>query len=65
MADRVSAAFHAPMCLALVVMTWRSGPVLPWFQAAVFGCAVLWFGLAALCRTAGTRRGAHPAGTMR
>jgi hypothetical protein len=43
------------MCLGLIVMTWRSGPVLPWLQAAVFGCAVLWFGLAALGRAAGAR----------
>jgi hypothetical protein len=43
------------MCLGLIVMTWRSGPALPWVQAAVFGCAVLWFGLAALGRTAGAR----------
>jgi hypothetical protein len=54
-ADRVSAAFHALMSLGLIVMTWRSAPVLPWAQAAVFGCAVLWFALAAPRLTAGTQ----------
>jgi hypothetical protein len=41
------------MSLGLIVMTWRSAPVLPWAQAAVFGCAVLWFTLAAPRLTAG------------
>jgi Domain of unknown function (DUF5134) len=44
-ADRVSDVFHALMCAALIAMTWRSGPLVPeWFQIAVFGCAVIWFG---------------------
>jgi hypothetical protein len=44
-ADRVSDVFCALMCAALVVMTWRSGPLVPqWSQIAVFGCAVIWFG---------------------
>jgi hypothetical protein len=43
-ADRVSDGFHALMCAALIVMTWRSGPLVPeWLQVAVFGCAVIWF----------------------
>jgi hypothetical protein len=64
-ADRVSAAFHALMCLGLIVMTWRSGPVLPWFQAAVFGCAVSGSGWPRTAGPRAPRRGAHPAGTMR
>jgi hypothetical protein len=52
-ADGISAAFHLLMCLALMVMTWRSEPLLPvWLQTAAFGCAVIWFGLAAPARTA-------------
>lgn len=44
-ADRVSDVFCALMCAALIAMTWRSGPLVPqWFQIAVFGCAVIWFG---------------------
>jgi hypothetical protein len=46
-AARVSAVFHALMCAALIAMTWRSEPIAPaWFLTALFGCAVIWFGLA-------------------
>jgi Domain of unknown function (DUF5134) len=48
-ADGVSVAFCAVMCAALIVMTWRSEPAAAaWSQAAVFGCAALWFGLPGL-----------------
>jgi hypothetical protein len=48
-ADRVSAVLCPVMCAALIVMTWRSEPaVAAWFQAALFGCAALWFVLASL-----------------
>ena len=44
-----SVVFCAVMCAALIVMTWRSEPAAAaWTQAAVFGCAALWFGLAGL-----------------
>jgi hypothetical protein len=44
-----SVVFCAVMCAALIVMTWRSEPAAAaWTQAAVFGCAALWFGLASL-----------------
>ena len=34
------------MCAALIAMTWRSEPAAAtWLQAALFGCAALWFGL--------------------
>jgi hypothetical protein len=37
-------------------MTWRSGPLVPqWFQIAVFGCAVIWFGGAGLGGSARSR----------
>jgi hypothetical protein len=37
------------MCVALTAMTWRSEPApAAWFQAALFGCAALWFVLASL-----------------
>jgi hypothetical protein len=48
-AARVSEVFHALMCAALIAMTWRSEPIAPaWFLTALFGCAVIWFGLASL-----------------
>ena len=48
-ADRVSAVFCGAMCAALIAMTWRSEPAAAtWLQAALFGCAALWFGLASL-----------------
>jgi hypothetical protein len=44
------------MCAALIAMTWRSGPLVPqWFQIAVFGCAVIWFGGAGLGGSARSR----------
>jgi hypothetical protein len=55
-AARVSEVFHALMCAALIAMTWRSGPIAPaWFLTALFGCAVIWFGLAAPGAVAGSR----------
>jgi len=55
-ADRVSDGFHALMCAALIVMTWRSGPLVPeWLQVAVFGCAVIWFCATALGGSARSR----------
>jgi len=46
-AARVSEVFHALMCTALIAMAWRSEPIAPtWFELALFGCAVIWFGLA-------------------
>jgi Domain of unknown function (DUF5134) len=55
-ADRVSDVFCALMCAALIAMTWRSGPLVPqWFQIAVFGCAVIWFGGASLGGSARSR----------
>jgi hypothetical protein len=46
-AARVSEVFHALMCAALIAMTWRSEPIAPvWSLTALFGCAVVWFGLA-------------------
>jgi Domain of unknown function (DUF5134) len=46
-AARVSEVFHALMCAVLIAMTWRSEPIAPaWFLTALFGCAVIWFGLA-------------------
>jgi hypothetical protein len=55
-AARVSAVFHALMCAALIAMTWRSEPIAPvWFLTALFGCAVVWFGLASPGGVAGFR----------
>ena len=37
------------MCVALTAMTWRSEPAAAaWLQAALFGCAALWFASASL-----------------
>jgi hypothetical protein len=37
------------MCVALTAMTWWSEPApAAWFQAALFGCAALWFVLSSL-----------------
>jgi hypothetical protein len=48
-AERVSNVFCSVMCAALITMTWRSEPAAAtWLQAALFGCAVLWFGLTSL-----------------
>jgi Domain of unknown function (DUF5134) len=51
--DRVAAAFRVLMCAALTAMTWRSEPApARWLQSALFGCAVIWFGLASPGQTA-------------
>jgi Domain of unknown function (DUF5134) len=48
--------FHALMCAVLIAMTWRSAPIAPaWFLTALFGCAVIWFGLAGPGGVAGLR----------
>src|SRR5258708_12975777 len=61
-ADRVSAVFCAAMCAALTAMTWRSEPAAAtWLQAALFGCAALWFGLASLSRSGRARGPSLPA----
>ena len=45
-AERVSDVFCSAMCAALIAMTWWSEPAAAtWLQAALFGCAALWFGL--------------------
>ena len=52
----VSEVFHALMCAVLIAMTWRSEPIAPaWFLTALFGCAVIWFGLAGPGGVAGFR----------
>jgi hypothetical protein len=52
-AKRVSAVFCSAMCAALIAMTWRSEPAAAtWLQAALFGCAALWFGLTSLVGSA-------------
>jgi len=57
-AERVSAVFCSAMCAALIAMTWRSEPAAAtWPQAALFGCAALWFGLTSLT---GSGRGWAP-----
>jgi uncharacterized protein DUF5134 len=51
--DRVSDVFHVLMSAALIAMTWRSGAApAVWLQTALFGCAVIWFGLASPSGTA-------------
>src|SRR5260221_1471556 len=61
-ADRVSAVFCAAMCAALTAMTWRSEPAAAtWLQAALFGCAALWFWLASLSRSGPARGASLPA----
>jgi hypothetical protein len=48
-ADQVPAALCSVMCVALIAMTWWSEPApAAWFQAALFGCAALWFVLASM-----------------
>ena len=48
-AGRVPVVFCVVMCAALTVMTWQSEPAAAaWVQAALFGCAALWPGLASL-----------------
>ena len=57
-AERISAVFCGAMCAALIAMIWRSEPAAAtWPQAALFGCAALWFGLSSL---AGSGRGWRP-----
>jgi Domain of unknown function (DUF5134) len=71
-AGRISDVFHVLMCAALIAMTWRSEPTASaWFQTALFGCAVIWFGLASPGGIARSRAGRLPglhhalmAGTM-
>jgi hypothetical protein len=54
-ADWVSDVCHVLMSAALIAMTWRSEPARAlWLQAALFGCAVIWFGLASTSATART-----------
>src|SRR6266487_2538474 len=61
-AGRVPAVFCVVMCAALIAMTWRSEPAAAaWVQAAVFGCAALWFGLASLAGAGRVRRPGLPA----
>jgi hypothetical protein len=56
-AERVSAVLCPVMCAALIVMTWRSEPAAAaWLQAALFGCAALWFVLASLLDPGRPRR---------
>jgi hypothetical protein len=57
-AERILVVFCGAMCAALIAMTWRSEPAAAtWLQAALFGCAALWFGLTSL---AGFGRGWRP-----
>jgi Domain of unknown function (DUF5134) len=71
-AGGISDVFHVLMCAALIAMTWRSEPTASaWFQTALFGCAVIWFGLASPGGIARSRAGRLPglhhalmAGTM-
>jgi hypothetical protein len=50
------------MCVALTAMTWLSEPAAAaWVQAAVFGCAALWFGLADFVGPRQVRRPGPPA----
>ena len=60
-AGRVPAMFCVVMCASLTGMVWLAEPATAaWVQAAVFGCAALWFGLASLAG-AGQGRPALPA----
>ena len=48
-AGRVPVVFCLAMCASLTAMVWLAEPATAaWVQAAVFGCAALWFGLASL-----------------
>jgi hypothetical protein len=61
-ADRAPAVFCGAMCAALIAMTWRSEPAAAtWLQAALSGCAALWFGLASLAGSGRVRRPSQPA----
>jgi hypothetical protein len=61
-ADRVSATLCSAMCAALVAMTWWSEPTAAtWLQAALFGCAAIWFGLVSMAGSGRVRRPSMPA----
>jgi hypothetical protein len=61
-AGRVPAVSCVVMCAALTAMTWQSEPAAAaWAQAAVFGCAALWSGLASLAGPGRVRRPDLPA----
>src|SRR5215831_10461272 len=63
-AGRVPVVFCLAMCASLTAMVWLAEPATAaWVQAAVFGCAALWFGLASLASLAGP--GWSPAGSGR
>lgn len=54
---RVPAVFCVAMCGSLIAMTWWSEPaVATRVQAAAFGCAALWFGLASVTGSGQGRR---------
>jgi Domain of unknown function (DUF5134) len=60
--DQVSAVFCGAMCAALIPMTWWSEPAAAaWLQAALFGCAGLWLGLASIAGPGRVRRPSLPA----
>jgi hypothetical protein len=47
--NRVSVVFCGVMCAALIAMAWWSEPTAAtWLQAALFACAVVWFGRASV-----------------
>src|SRR6266571_3570474 len=55
-------SFCGAMCAALIAMTWRSEPAAAtWLQAALFGCAAFWSGLASLVGFGRVRRPSLPA----
>jgi hypothetical protein len=61
-AGREPAVFCVVMCTALTAMTWWSEPAAAaWVQAAVFGCAALWFRLVSLAGSGKVRRPGLPA----
>lgn len=54
---RVPAVFCVAMCGSLIAMTWWSEPAIATrIQAAAFGCAALWFGLASVTGSGQGRR---------
>jgi hypothetical protein len=60
--DRASAVFCSAMCAVLIAMTWRSEPAAArWLQAALLGCAALWFGLAGVVGSGRVRWPSPPA----
>ena len=57
-AGRVPVVFCLAMCASLTGMVWLAEPATAaWVQAAVFGCAALWFGLASLAGPGGSPAG--------